>query len=68
MRRKLREKIQKIFGNAMFNETTKIPIHDVLMASFVMGDMNQEKFWDSLISSKRRRDKENDNDNIRHSN
>jgi len=54
---KMRAKIKKTFGETMFNTKVKIPIHDVLMASMIMGKQNQTYFWNSLIQSKKERDK-----------
>ena len=54
---KMRTKIKKTFGETMFNTKVKIPIHDVLMASMIMGKENQTYFWNSLIRSKKERDK-----------
>ena len=53
MNKKTRDKIQKHFGvGAMFNTKTKYPISWVITASHVMGDMNQERFWNSIIQKK----------------
>ena len=54
---KMREKITKTFGQTLFNEKNKIPIHDVVIASMVMGAQNQTSFWNSLIKAKEERDK-----------
>jgi len=54
---KMREKIKKTFGQTLFNEKNKIPIHDVVMASMIMGAQNQTSFWNSLIKAKKERDK-----------
>ena len=53
---KMREKIRKTFGQTLFNVKNKIPIHDVVIASMIMGAQNQTSFWNSLIKAKRERD------------
>jgi hypothetical protein len=58
---KMRRKIDKIFGPAhMFNEDVKIPICDVVSASWVMGKQNQETFWETLIRCKKEREANNE--------
>ena len=53
MNKKTRDKIQKHFGvGAIFNSKIKIPISEVIIASCVMGDMNSERFWNSIIQKK----------------
>ena len=42
---KMREKITKTFGQTLFNEKNKIPIHDVVIASMVMGAQNQTSLF-----------------------
>jgi len=54
---KMREKITKTFGQTLFNVKNKIPIHDVVIASMIMGSQNQTSFWNSLIQAKKERDK-----------
>ena len=53
---KMREKIRKTFGQTLFNVKNKIPIHDVVITSMIMGAQNQTSFWNSLIKAKRERD------------
>ena len=53
MNTKTRRKLQKHFGSGfVFNTKTKIPLASVVIASYVMGDMNSEKFWNSIIKDK----------------
>ena len=53
MNTKTRRKLQKHFGfGFVFNTKIKIPLSSVVIASYVMGDMNSEKFWNSIIKDK----------------
>jgi len=54
MNKKTRDKIDKHFGErrGVFNTKTKIPLSDVVTASWVMGDMNSERFWNSILKKK----------------
>ena len=58
MNKKTRDKISKHLGEGgYFNTKTKIPLSDVISASWVMGDMNSEKFWNSIIKKKIERER-----------
>ena len=58
MNTKTRRKLQKHFGSGfVFNTKTKIPLASVVIASYVMGDMNSEKFWNSIIKYKQKEGK-----------
>ena len=58
MNKKTRDKIYKHFGEGnYFDKRTKIPFSDVMVASWVMGDMNSEKFWNSIIKNKIERER-----------
>ena len=58
MNKKTRDKIYKHFGEGnYFDKRTKIPFSDVMIASWVMGNMNSEKFWNSIIKNKIEREK-----------
>jgi hypothetical protein len=59
MNRKTRDKLDKHFGiGTMFNDKTKIPLCDVISASWIMGDMNSERFWADILRNKNDREKE----------
>ena len=54
MNAKTRNKMQKHFGLGFtFNEKVKIPLADIVSASYVMGAQNSEKFWNSIIEAKK---------------
>jgi|TARA_Y100000296_G_scaffold2610_1_gene3709 hypothetical protein len=59
MNKKTRDKLDKHFGiGGMFNEKIKIPLCDVISASWVMGDMNSERFWADILRHKKDRERE----------
>ena len=41
------------------NDKVKIPLADIVSASYVMGAQNSEKFWNSIIEAKKVKDKAN---------
>ena len=50
MNKKTRDQLDKHFGlGTMFNDKIKIPLCDVISASWIMGDMNSERFWTAKI-------------------
>tara|TARA_R100000278_G_C5406112_1_gene141383 strand:- start:24 stop:200 length:177 start_codon:yes stop_codon:yes gene_type:complete len=52
MNAKTRIKLQKRFGLGFtFNSKIKIPLTDVVFASYVMGSQNSEKFWNSILDA-----------------
>ncbi len=60
MNAKTRNKMQKHFGLGFtLNDKVKIPLADIVSASYVMGAQNAEKFWDSIIEAKKVKDKAN---------
>ena len=42
----------------MFNDKIKIPLCDVITASWIMGDMNSERFWTDILRNKKDRERE----------
>ena len=57
MNKRTRDQLQKHYGmGTLFNDKTKIPLCDVVQASYIMGDMNSEKFWNSIIQDKNERE------------
>ena len=61
MNAKTRNKMQKHFGLGFtFNEKVKIPLSDIVSASYVMGSQNSEKFWNSIIKAKKDRKEKNE--------
>ena len=62
MNKRTRDQLQKHFGSGtLFNDKTKIPLCDVVQASYIMGDMNSEKFWNSIIQDKKERENKKSN-------
>ena len=58
MNKKTRNKVAKHFGDGgYFNKKTKIPLSDIMKASRIMGDMNSERFWNSIIKDKMDRER-----------
>ena len=58
MNTKTRRKLQKHFGfGFVFYTKIKIPLSSVVIASYVMGDINSEKFWNSIIKDKQKEGK-----------
>ena len=52
MNAKTRIKLQKRFGlGFIFNSKIKIPLTDIVFASYVMGNQNSEKFWNSILDT-----------------
>lgn len=52
MNAKTRVKLQKRFGlGFIFNSKIKIPLTDIVFASYVMGNQNSEKFWNSILDT-----------------
>ena len=50
MNKKTRDKLTKLFGSGFhFNTKIKIPLTTVVTASWIMGDMNSERFWNDII-------------------
>lgn len=59
MNRKTRDKLDKHFGTGSgLNDKIKIPLCDVVSASWIMGDMNSERFWTDILRSKKDRERE----------
>ena len=57
MNAKTRNKMQKHFGLGFtLNDKVKIPLADIVSASYVMGAQNSEKFWDYIIEAKKIKD------------
>ena len=55
MNKKTRNKLTKLFGAAYhFNTKIKIPLANVVSASWIMGDMNSERFWNNIIKNLKR--------------
>ena len=54
MNKKTRDKLTKVFGSGYhFNTTIKLPLSDVVMASWIMGDMNSERFWKDILKARK---------------
>ena len=59
MNAKTRNKMQKHFGlGYTFNNKAKIPLADIVSASYVMGAQNSETFWNTIIECKKQREKQ----------
>ena len=59
MNKKTRDKLTKLFGTDYhFNTKIKIPLANVVSASWIMGDMNSERFWTDIFRSKKDRERE----------
>ena len=58
MNAKTRNKMQKHFGLGFtLNDKVKIPLADIVSASYVMGAQNSETFWNTIIECKKQRQK-----------
>ena len=54
MNKKTRDQLDKDFGlGTMFNDKIKIPLCDVVSASWIMGDMNSERFWNDILKARK---------------
>ena len=54
MNKKTRDKLLKVFGLGYhFNTKIKLPLSDVVTASWVMGDMNSERFWNDILKARK---------------
>ena len=57
MNKKTRDKLKKVFGLGYhFNTKIKLPLSDVVTASWVMGDMNSERFWNDILKARKETD------------
>ena len=60
MNKKTRDKLKKVFGLGYhFNTKIKLPLSDVVIASWVMGDMNSERFWNYILKERKERKETN---------